>query len=78
MNFRTALKTLLVLVLGLPLVQAVFLWVSGLLSAMGDDAVGTVLEYVSKAVGILWLLSLVGLIITLALQTLDEPRDPGA
>ena len=76
MNSRTALKLLLVLVLGLPLVQGVLYWVDGLLGAMGDEATGHVIEYVNTAFGILWLISLVGLVVILAVQNLDEPRDP--
>ena len=76
MNSRNALKLLLILVLGLPLVQGVFFWVDGLLGAMGDEATGQVLKYVSTAFVILWLISLVGLVVTLAVQNLDEPRDP--
>lgn len=78
MNIRTALKTLLALVLGLPLVEAVLLWVERLMTAMEDAATSAVLRNISTAVGILWLLSLVGLIVILALQTLEEPRDPEA
>ena len=73
MNSRVTIKTLLAAVLGLPLVQAVLFWVSGLLSAMGDAATGGVLRYVNTAIGIVWLLSLVGLLVTLAIQTLDDP-----
>lgn len=76
MNFRSALKTLLILVLGLPLIQAVLFWVSSLFQSMGDDAVKAVLGHANTAIGIIWLLGLVGLIVALALQTLDEPRDP--
>lgn len=76
MNFRTALKTLLALVLGLPLVEAVLVWVSRLFESMGDENVKAVLDKTNIAIGVLWLISLVGLIVILALQNLDEPRDP--
>ena len=76
MNFRTALKVLLTLVLSLPLAQGVLFWVSGLLKSMGDQAVGNFLTHLNTVFGVFWLLSLVGLIVTLAVQTLDEPQDP--
>ena len=78
MNSRIAVKVLLALVLGLPLLQAVFVWVSGLLDAMGDRATTAVLGHVNTALGIFWLVSVVGLVVALALQSLDEPRDPGS
>ena len=76
MNFRTTLKTLLIFVLGLPLIQAVLFWVSNLFQSMGDESVRSVLGHVNTVIGIFWLLGLVGLIVALALQTLDEPHDP--
>jgi hypothetical protein len=77
MRSRTAVKVLLALVLGLPLLQAVLVWVGGLLNAMGDPATSSVLGHVNTAVGIVWLVSVVGLVVALAIQTIDEPREPG-
>lgn len=77
MNSRTVVKLLLALVLGLPLLQAVFVWVGGLLEAMGDPATNVVLGHVNTTVGILWLVSVVGLVVALAVQSLEEPIDPG-
>ena len=77
MRSRTAVKVLLTLVLGLPLLQAVLVWVGGLLKAMGDPATTTVLSHVNTAVGIAWLASVVALVVALALQTIDEPHEPG-
>lgn len=77
MKSRTAVKLLLTLVLGLPLLQAALVWVGGLLNAMGDAATKSVLTHVNTVVGIVWLVSVVGLVVALALQSLDEPRGPG-
>ncbi len=77
MRSRTVVKLLLALVLGLPLLQAVLVWVGGLLKAMGDPATSSVLGHISTAIGIVWLVSVVGLVVALALQSLDEPHDPG-
>jgi len=76
MDPRTAVKLLLVLVLGLPLVQAVLGWVGGLLTAMGDGSAETILGHVNTAAGIVWLLSVVGLLVMLAIRSLDEPHEP--
>ena len=76
MNSKAAIKTLLTFVLGLPLLQAVLMWVGGLLGTMGDAAAGDVLEHIRTAAGVLWLVSLVGLVVALALQTLDDSSPP--
>lgn len=76
MNSKTAVKSLLTLVLGLPVIQAVLPWVGGLLGAMGDEATKSVLSHVNTTVGIVWLVSLVGLVVALALQTLDDTQGP--
>lgn len=75
MTSRTAVKLLLILVLGLPILQVVFTWVGGLLSAMGDGAAAGVLEHLGTTVRITWLVSIVGLIVMLAIQSLEEPRE---
>ncbi len=75
MTSRAVLKLLLGLVLGLPLLQAVFVWVAGLLAAMGDTATADVLGYVNTATRVTWLASLVGLVVLLAVHSLEEPRD---
>ncbi len=77
MRSRSAVKLLLALTLGLPLLQAVLVWVGGLLTAMGDPTTSSVLGHVNTAFGIVWLVSVVGLVVALALQSLDEPRGPG-
>lgn len=73
MTLRNAVKTLLVLVLALPLVAAVLVWVVGLLRAMGDATGAMVVGYVGTACQVVWLVCLVGLLVTLALTSLQEP-----
>ena len=72
MTTRSAIKTLLLSVLGLPLILVVLAWVNNLLSAMGDTSAVLAVGYVSTITRILWLVALVGLIVTLALQSLEE------
>ncbi len=75
MNLRNSLKTLLVLVLGIPILLAVLGWVSGLLTAMGDEATAVVLGHISTAARVIWLVCLVGAIVVLALQSLENTRE---
>lgn len=75
MNSRSAIKLMLGLVLGLPVVTIVLHWVSGLLKAMEDSSAATVLGYVSTAVGVLWILAVVGLVVAMAVETLDDGDD---
>jgi Na+-driven multidrug efflux pump len=72
MTLRNAVKTLLVLVLALPLVAGVLVWVVGLLRAMGDAAGATVVGYLGTACQVTWLVCLVGLLVTLAISVLAE------
>ncbi len=76
MNTRTAVKSLLTLVLGLPVIQAVLVWVGGLLGTMGDEATQSVLKTVNTTLGIVWLTSLVGLLVVLAMQSLEDRDRP--
>jgi hypothetical protein len=77
MTLRAAVRLLLMLVLGLPLVQAILLWVGGLLQAMGDEAAARVVGGINTGFGVLWLVTLVGLVVALAFDSLDrQPRDP--
>ena len=73
MTIRSALKLLLGLSLGLPLLQTVLIWVAGLLAAMGDEAAATFLGRVNVAIGVIWLASLVGLVMLLAIKAVNEP-----
>ena len=72
MTPRSAAKTLLVLSLALPLIQAVLVWVSGLLRAMGDAAGAEIVRHVGTACQVVWTIGLVGLVIVLALVVLNE------
>ena len=75
MNLRNSLKTLLIFVLGLPILLAVLGWVAGLLTAMGDETTATVLGHISTAARVIWLVCLVGVIVVLAMQSLDQTRE---
>jgi len=72
---RSAVKILLAFVLGLPVLLAVLGWVSGLLTAMEDAAAAGVLHNLCTGFSVLWLVCVVGLIIALAVESLDEPQD---
>ncbi len=74
MTLRNAVRWLVVVALALPLVQSLLWWVAGLLKAMGDAPAATVIGHINTAAGVVWLLSLVGLVVTLALQSLTEPH----
>ncbi len=73
MNSRSAVKLLLVLVLGLPVMMAVLGWVAGLLTAMEDATASIVLKQFSLGASVLWLLCVVGLVVAMAVESLDEP-----
>lgn len=76
MTLRSATKTLLVLALALPVVQCVLIWVRGLLASMGDPEGAAVIGHVGTVCLVVWSISLVGLIIVLAILTLNEnPRE---
>jgi hypothetical protein len=76
MTIRSALKLLLGLALGLPLVQTLLFWVAGLLRAMGDEAAAAFLGRVNVGAAVVWLASLVGLVVLLALRAVNEPAVP--
>ena len=79
MTLRSAVKTLLALALGLPIVQLVLFWVGGLLASMGDEDGARIIQYIGTACQVLWAVSAVGLVIALALVVLNEPpRGNGA
>ena len=75
MTARSATKLLLILVLALPLLLAVIAWVNGLLTARGDASAVNVLGHVSTVLRVIWLVCVVGLVVTLAIQSLDEPKN---
>jgi len=72
---RTAVKILLAFVLGLPVLMTVLRWVGGLLTAMGDASATTVLQHLNTGASVLWLVSVVGLVIALAVQNFEDPRE---
>ena len=72
MTSRSAVKFLLGFVLGLPILLAVLGWVAGLLAAMEDVAAAEVLRDLSTGFSVLWLVTVVGLVIALAVERLDE------
>ena len=74
-NLRITLKTLLVLVLGLPILSVVLAWVAGLLAAMGDAGAANVLGLINTAARVVWLVSLVGIVVVLGLESLDRFRE---
>lgn len=74
-NLRTALKSLLILVLGLPVGSVILTWVAGLLLAMGDVTAANALSQINTAVRVFWLVSLVGIVVVLGLESLDRNRD---
>lgn len=75
MTIRLAMKWLLGLTLGLPMLQSLLYWVAGLLASMGDAEAASAFERIHIAVGVAWLVALVGLVITLAVKAIDESGD---
>jgi hypothetical protein len=75
MTLRSATKTLVVLALALPVAQCVLIWVRSLLTSMGDADGAAIIGHVGTGFGVTWLISLVGLVITLALTVLKEQND---
>jgi hypothetical protein len=76
MSLRSALKTLLVLALALPVTVCVLVWVRGLVLSMGDVDGAAIIQHASTACLGVWTLSLVGLVIVLAIVAVnDRPRE---
>ncbi len=75
MTSRTIVKLLLSFVLVLPVLLATLGWVAGLLKAMEDQAAAGVLHSLSTGISVLWIVTVVGLVIALAVESLDEPRE---
>jgi hypothetical protein len=73
MTLRFATKWLLVLALALPVVQAVLVWIRALLNSMNDAEGAEIIAGVGTICQVVWSVSLVGLLIVLALATLNEP-----
>jgi hypothetical protein len=75
MTLRSATRSLLALTLGLPVVQAVLFWVRGLTASMGDDAGAAAIGHVATVCQVLWTISIVGLVITLAFLVLSAQTE---
>ncbi len=75
MAFRNTLTLLLAAALVLPIAELMMLGLGRLLAAMGDLSGAVVLDRISLAGGLLWVLDLVCLLLVLAAQSLP-PRDP--
>jgi len=73
---RRVLIVLLFAALLLPVAICVVLGVGHLLSTMDDKAAGTVLGHVALALGVLWIVDLILLLLLHALHTLSESDPP--
>ena len=63
---------LVFIAMGLPVVMVVTGATAALLSSMGDEVGSKVLGYIVLAVGILWLVSLVLLVLVHAIRTIED------
>jgi hypothetical protein len=79
MSLRSAAKSLLVLALALPIVQAVLIWIRVLLAGMGDEAGAVVIDRCGTVCHVVWSICVVGLLIAVALVVISErpPHDEG-
>ena len=77
MNPRSAAKTLLVLVLALPVAQIVLFWVRGLVMSMGDMDGGAIIGHVGTVCQVAWALCVVALVIVVSLIVLQERPTEG-
>lgn len=80
MNGKLVPKALLWVLLGvgllLPVAVCVVLGLAGLLAATGDAPGSFVLGWVARALGILWVLDLIALVLVLAAESLAGRVDP--
>lgn len=74
MLLRTALKTLLTLVLALPIVQCVLVWVRGLLSSMGDQEGAGIINHIVIVCLAAWGVCLAAMVIVMAFAMLQDRR----
>jgi hypothetical protein len=77
MTLRSAIKTLVVLALGLPVVHCVLIGVRGMVASMGDQAGAAIVGHVGTACLAAWSIALAGLVIVLAIYALNvgRPKD---
>ena len=73
---RNLILVLLLASVLLPAVVCVLVGLGWLLRAMGDAVGGIVLDRVALALGIVWILDLLTLVLALAVERLTEPCDP--
>ncbi len=72
MRLRSAIKTLLVLVLALPVAQVVLVGVRSLLGSMGDAEGAALIGLVGSLCLATWAACLVALVIVVSLVVLDD------
>jgi hypothetical protein len=72
---RSAMRVFLVLALALPVVQAVLVWVRGLLAAMGDGGGAAIIGHAGTICQVAWAVALVGLLISTALVLNEEGQE---
>ena len=75
---RQFLSPLVLAALMLPILICVLLGIGRLLAAMNDQAGAAVLDRLALAGGIVWVVALVLLLITLAIDALSPPNDPSS
>jgi len=73
---RRALVVLIAVALVLPIVTVILLGAGRLLAAMDDQAGAAVLDRLSLAAGLLWVIDLVAVVIVQGLHTLGPPHNP--
>jgi hypothetical protein len=66
------IRTLVFAALGLPIVQAVLVWVGALLGGMGDERGAAVVRGVGMACLVVWTITLVALMILVAVVVGNE------
>jgi len=71
MTERKALLILVILACALPAIMAVVLAVGRLLAAMEDMAGAAVLDRIGLAIGVIWAVNLVGLVVLMAVHILN-------
>lgn len=75
---RTVFAILVTSACILPVAIAIVLAVGRLLGAMQDEAGAAVLDRVALAIGILWAIDLVCLLVAQGINSLGPPSDPSA
>ena len=72
---RTVLTILVTLAAVLPVAIVVLLAAARLLGAMQDEAAATVLDRVALAIGVVWAIDLLCLVLALGINSLGPPPD---